>query len=628
MRREIKIENFKYGQVDSIEDKSIPRGSASASINFVTRGDKVELRRGNFLMGTAVAGNGRITGLKKALKADGTEILFRSYARKVQYWDTITGDWVEVGTNILPVGASGEDIAFAPYYSLAGYQMWLSSPNSSLYKIMTANPGSYTDMYDATKNYKALIDIRKNRMWAWNRNEYDAGVYLSFIDARTSYTTETSENIGTGDGSTKTFADTLSFKAGGAKRTCFAISVTDTSGSETFTDNRDGTLTGSNGGTGTINYTTGVISVTFNTAPILSDAILCTYQHEDATSDGIADFTYSSPRTAGEGDIIRQDDGGKLLNIFHIKDIAYCFHKLKTWYLQLTIDDTNAVNDAYREKVGMPSWRAGVETGEGIYFIDDSDKEKPRIRLLTYDTSGSEQVVPVDISNNLNLENYVFDSASGIEWGDYVMFACRTKDSSYNNRVIVYDKLWKSFDIHDYTVSCFEIYDGELKAGDSISNNVYTLFSGFDDDDSDVTGEWISNRDKLDYDGLKRVRKLQLQGEIQINQKYKVYVSLDSGAFVEIKNPTDTYAIDGNADYVDKGQSITVGSVTVGSKEVGGGGDAVLAYNYKREFKLALDNFNTIKIKIVPQGIGYMSFSMIKYRDIRLRGEKLPQKYR
>lgn len=628
MRREIKIENFKYGQVDSIEDKSIPRGAASASLNFVTKGDKIELRRGNQIMGTAITGNGRITGLKKALKADGTEILFRSYGTKVQYYDTATLDWIEIGTDILTTLADGEDVAFAPYYSLAGHQMWLSSPNSSLFKIMVANHASYTDMYDAVKNFKGLIDIRKNRMWLWQKKEYDAGIYLSYIDAQTSFATVTSENIGTGDGSTKTFTGTLAFKAGGAKRTCFAIEVTDTSGSETFTDDRNGVLTGTNGGTGTINYTTGAISVTFNTAPILSDAILCTYQYEDSTNKGIADFTYSATRLAAEGDIIRQDDGGKLQNILFIKDIAYCFHKLKTWYLQLTIDDTNAVNENYRDRVSIPNWRAAVETGEGIFFVDDADKEKPRLRLLTFDVSGSDQVVPVDISNNLNLEGYEFDKAAGIAWGDLVIFACRTSDSTYNNRVLVYDRLWKSFDVHDYTASCFEIYDGELKAGDSISNNVYTLFSGFDDDDSEITGYWITGKDQLDYDGLKRTRLLQLQGEIQENQKAKVYVSVDNGGFVEVKNSGDTYAIDGQGSYVDIGQAVNVGSLTVGSKEVGGGSDAVLAYYYKTEIKLGLDNFNNIKIKIEPQGIGYLSVSMIKPRDIRIRGQKLPKKYR
>lgn len=64
----------------------------------------------------------------------------------------------------------------------------------------------------------------------------------------------------TGDGSTVTFTDTL------ANRPIREID-TITDGVETFSDNGDGTLTGDAGGSGTINYTTGALSVTFNAAP-------------------------------------------------------------------------------------------------------------------------------------------------------------------------------------------------------------------------------------------------------------------------------------------------------------------------------------------------------------------------
>jgi len=44
-------------------------------------------------------------------------------------------------------------------------------------------------------------------------------------------------------------------------------SVIVTDGTETFTDNGDGTLTGDATGTGTVNYATGAVSVSFNAAP-------------------------------------------------------------------------------------------------------------------------------------------------------------------------------------------------------------------------------------------------------------------------------------------------------------------------------------------------------------------------
>lgn len=78
------------------------------------------------------------------------------------------------------------------------------------------------------------------------------------LAASKDHTSITSEVIDTGDGSTATFTGTFAQTSieGGS------ISITD--GTETFTDNGDGTLTGSAGGSGTYNTETGAYSVTFN----------------------------------------------------------------------------------------------------------------------------------------------------------------------------------------------------------------------------------------------------------------------------------------------------------------------------------------------------------------------------
>lgn len=67
--------------------------------------------------------------------------------------------------------------------------------------------------------------------------------------------------IGAGDGVTKDFSDGLDqypIEPG-------SVSVTD--GVETFSDDFNGRLTGLAGGTGLVNYETGVIQVSFNAAP-------------------------------------------------------------------------------------------------------------------------------------------------------------------------------------------------------------------------------------------------------------------------------------------------------------------------------------------------------------------------
>lgn len=62
-----------------------------------------------------------------------------------------------------------------------------------------------------------------------------------------------------------------------------SFSATDTV--ETFSDNGDGTLTGSAGGSGTIDYSVGDADITFNAAPGLGQAITCAYRTNYASLD-------------------------------------------------------------------------------------------------------------------------------------------------------------------------------------------------------------------------------------------------------------------------------------------------------------------------------------------------------
>lgn len=76
--------------------------------------------------------------------------------------------------------------------------------------------------------------------------------------------------LGTGTGGTLLFSGTID------EAPVRVGSVVVTDGVETFTDNSDGTLTGSAGGTGTVNYWTGAISVTFFAAPALGAEVIVT----------------------------------------------------------------------------------------------------------------------------------------------------------------------------------------------------------------------------------------------------------------------------------------------------------------------------------------------------------------
>jgi hypothetical protein len=79
-----------------------------------------------------------------------------------------------------------------------------------------------------------------------------------------------SKTIGTGNGTNKTFAATLD------QQLIQPGSVVVTDEVETFSDDGSGNLIGDAAGTGTINYVTGAISVTFNTAPTNTTPVVAT----------------------------------------------------------------------------------------------------------------------------------------------------------------------------------------------------------------------------------------------------------------------------------------------------------------------------------------------------------------
>ena len=616
--RVLEIRNFEKGVINNLEQQSIPDGAASDSLNWLTLGDRIELTGGYTLLGTEVTGTGRISGLKVATRADGTKQIFRTRGKKLEYYNLTTLDWSEAGSDQLGTTADGEDICFTEYVSLAGNQTWFSSPNSSLYKIMTANPANPVDQYLSTKNYKSFIKVVLNWLYFWNTRTDKTGIYRSYIDNR-QYTTVTNENIGTGTGAQTTFIATLAFKGGGSRRTCFGVTATD--GTETFSDNYSGTLTGSLGGTGTINYATGAISVTFNSAPANLQAITASYQWEDSTNQGIADTTYASPRVEATGDLLRQDIGGAIQNIFTYAEQEYVFHKENTWRVAYSDDDSTVSNRIFRERVGIQNWRAAIATGDGIYYIDTSTPEKPLFRRFTFEANSLE-VMPSPITYNVNLAGYIFDQAVSFEWGDYVLFAFKTADSSSNNRVMAYHKIWKSIDILGYYVSTFENWNGTLLAGDSLSNNVQKLFTGFSSDGSVSNNYWIGNLSLLEVEELKKFKRLTVQGQIARDQDIDVYLSYDDGNFVFLGT------INGDASYVATSASTAVGSPQIGTEEIAGGGTGVTAFDYTREFRVRSDVFERVKIKFVATGVGYASVSEIKYYDIKTYGQKNLSRFR
>ena len=113
--------------------------------------------------------------------------------------------------------------------------------------------------------------IRTEKLLA-GQDDLDPGLVVSLdaADQTVPYDEAQTKAAGTGDGTEKTFTASLGPVEPGS------VSVAD--GTETFTDDGFGTLTGDATGTGKINYATGAVSVTFNAAPESEASVDATYK--------------------------------------------------------------------------------------------------------------------------------------------------------------------------------------------------------------------------------------------------------------------------------------------------------------------------------------------------------------
>jgi len=700
------------------DSRFLLRGETSNALNWITgrKGDHIELRRGQALLGTnrrAISGNStKVTGLGVGTKINGTQIPFFSAGRSIYHYDSATDTTVEDNTaNIMPVLADGEDVSFNPYTNLAGSFMYATSKNTPAYKIPVANPSNAVGQ-NVTDYRFGFAKINRSRMYGMDRKgvigtSFDAtGVYLSYIDKQT-YSNYPAQQVNlpqfSGNGSTKTFTgSSLAGAYQGNVQTYFstifaapiqagtAISgitqatsavvnsvahglsvgdfvmilavvgmtqingiittvsaVTDadhltvpidstgftawSSGGtiykcEVFNDDRSGLLNSNLGGTGTINYATGAYSVKFNTTPIaLANGGIVNVNYEIATVGGILDFSYNTTsRVPGTGNLFRQDDGGGVGQaIWPYQGVEYCFHKIRSWVLNaLDTTDTLTTNLPYYENIGIPYPRAVFPTGEGIIFLNNANPAEPRVSILQIPPGSTNlTVVPTPLSTDLDLSGFAYDYCVVYRFGEYDVMECQNytngaKDT-YNSATFIrniYSGLWNQL---DYAFTCLGEYNGTLVAGDSLSPNLYTLFSGFDDDGQVIPNYWDSSYTDFGIQGLKKANYLNVQGLIQPAQSLEISISLDQGAYNLV------YTITGDGGYVSQANPVGVGSFTIGSNVVGGGGGTVFANQFELDIPIHTDLFEYISFQIKAIGVGYVQVDNVAYKDIRLKRRRL-----
>lgn len=586
----------------------IPQQASQDSLGWISTDGQIELCKGRLLIGAEETASGSVLGEGWGYTATGVKVHFRKVNTKIQYYNTTTLLWVDVVTGL----TASAEYTFSPYQSLAGTFVFATGVDG-IYKIHTANPGSYSSMYDSTKNYKGYSMITQSRMSMWNVKGSLTTHFMSYTDSAQDtsvYTSVAAEAL------TDVASGTLAFKAGDAKRTCFNVRITDTSSGETFVDNYDGTMTGSLGSTGTINYTTGAYTVTGQ-----SGAGTVDYSWEMTNNKGVTDFTYSGTRTALQGDAVRQDEGGDAIKNIIFYNGTYFSFKEKSVY-SLTWADTGLSfnNIVFRTNIGLPYWRSAIATSKGIIFIDNANQDKPQLTILQQNITG-DHLEPVTLANHFDFSNYSWNNSTLGTFGEFIIFSGKTSTSTINNKLFLYNTRRDTVDVLPYGATTITSSEGHLYIGDTITDNIYEILSGFDDDNDTIENYWISNDEKYGSENLKKFLRLRLKGLITPDQKLEVYVNYDNDAYTLVGT------ILGNGTYVDIDNVYGIGTQGIGSAVIGGE-TSVDGSFYFAELKLNGTKFRKRSIKLKATGIGYVSVNLMDDMRIKFYQSRLPSKYR
>lgn len=395
---------------------------------------------------------------------------------------------------------------------------------------------------------------------------------------------------------------------------------------ELFVDQGQGTLTSNLGGTGTVNYATGAVSVTFTTAPTNSVSIIENYFSENATLGGVWDFSFSSSNPSiGQAYQFQQGGGGSAQAIAGFQGVQYIVHQTKSWVVGLptstTAAYTDATNNDYWSHIGIPYPRALYPTGDGILYLDNTNPATPKYSILAI-PPGSTQltVVPQWISQDLDLSGYDFSSAVVFRWGEYNLLACKQVLNGVvqpaNSVLLIQNITTGYWNVLDYSVSAFGEYLGALLGGDSLSPNIETLFSGLDDDGNVISNIWASGATDFGFSGEKKLGYLVVQGLIQHDQQIQVTLSFDGGLY------TPTFTILGNGPYVSS-LAVTVGANTAGSSIVGGGGGSIQAFPFTVEIPVHSDLFQYVSVGFEALAVGWAQIDRFAAKDIRLKRLRL-----
>lgn len=249
---------------------------------------------------------------------------------------------------------------------------------------------------------------------------------------------------------------------------------------ETFTDNGDGTLTGDAGGSGTINYTTGAYSVTFNTAPGTGIGIYAGYTRYPETykylyfwknriwaakgsrlyysASGGDEFSLS----AGGGFVdIYAQDGTDITGFAVFNDKLFIFKDYKIVSIEIIVNEstTYMVPAVVRETIGSCANKSIISTENNVFFLYRDKAGGYSIQSLGPEPNMIDQIRVEDVSqrvrNKLDAINSEYAHLACATFHNHGYYLCYAVGNS-NDHAMKYDLQYLSlFPQEGYKANCF-----------------------------------------------------------------------------------------------------------------------------------------------------------------------------
>ena len=213
-----------------------------------------------------------------------------------------------------------------------------------------------------------------------------------------------------------------------------------------------------------------------------------------------SDFTFSATRTTGQGGIAAiPSGGGSITDVSNFEDTFIVFKKYYIEQDKFSTTDTADLLSQTPLKQQFGSVNHVVKGRDDIYFVTADNQITSLGRVKLADTVP--QTVNVGLIVKRLIDMFDFSSVVGHEFAQRILFACKDSSSAAkNNQIIVYNKQNKAFEgIWYLNASQFDLYQGKLYAADSITPNVYQLFTADHNDVRNSTtkfgivSSWKSN---------------------------------------------------------------------------------------------------------------------------------------